>query len=117
MALYFNEQEIAMGLAGGGENPDGDGFNNWCEYVAGTDPRNAGSVWRLGLSRSIDYTGTILSFDSVSGRVYSVYSRTNLLYGEWRQITNNLVGDGNVMNATALSNRSVEFFRVEVELP
>ena len=55
---------------------DGDGLAVWQEYTAGTDPTNSAS--------SFCVTGdprNMLSWNAVSGRVYSVYWTTNLMAG------------------------------------
>lgn len=56
---------------------DGDGMSNGGEVVAGTNPLDANSVLRiLGLT-----TGNLLTWASVSGKVYQVEYATNLLTG------------------------------------
>ena len=46
---------------------DNDGFANWQEYVADTDPNQSNSFFR------VDCSATNLSWNSVTGRVYDVY--------------------------------------------
>ena len=58
-------------------DPDGDGLNNWQEWRAGTNPTNALSVLRL-LSPASGASGVIVSWQSVSGRNYSLERSTRL---------------------------------------
>lgn len=55
---------------GGDEDEDGDGFVNWNEYVAGTDPTNAASLLKAGAARQ--GAGLVLSWPSVAGKRYRV---------------------------------------------
>jgi hypothetical protein len=60
---------------------DGDGMTNWQEYLAGTDPNDAGRVLRLDmLSLS---SGVALSFAAVSNRTYTVQYTDDLGSGLW----------------------------------
>jgi hypothetical protein len=60
---------------------DGDGMNNWQEYLAGTNPTNAGSVFRITSGQVISGTGFIVRWSSVSNRLYDVMRSTNLASG------------------------------------
>jgi hypothetical protein len=53
---------------------DFDGLKTWQEYIAGTDPTNSESCFRITLD---DRNG--IGWTAVSGRVYNVYWTTNLL--------------------------------------
>ncbi len=55
---------------------DGDGAKTWQEYIAGTDPTNAASCFRI-----TENPRNVLNWSTVTGRVYSVYWSTNLLSG------------------------------------
>jgi len=48
----------------------------WQSYVAGLNPNDPGSQFRLALNSFTDST-VVLHWDSVTGRVYTVYSSTN----------------------------------------
>lgn len=75
-SAYFTSNQLTnAAISGDAADPDGDGFSNYQEYIAGTDPTNATS--RFFASSGVDRTK--LNWSSVSGRVYDVYWTTNLL--------------------------------------
>jgi hypothetical protein len=60
---------------------DGDGMNNQQEYVAGTNPTNANSVFKITSEQGIAGTNFVLRWSSVSNRLYDVLRATNLTSG------------------------------------
>lgn len=60
---------------------DNDVLNNWQEYVAGTDPTNASSVFKISSAQAVSGTQLVLRWSSVSNRVYDVTRATNLAAG------------------------------------
>ncbi len=58
-------------------DPDGDGANDWQEWMAHTDPGDAGSVLRM-LAVSTTASGTQVPWQSVNGTVYCLQRSTNL---------------------------------------
>jgi hypothetical protein len=60
---------------------DGDGMNNWQEYVAGTNPTNANSVFKITSAQMIPGGQFVLSWFGVSNRMYDVMRGTNLAAG------------------------------------
>ncbi|HEY5911734.1 MAG TPA: PA14 domain-containing protein [Verrucomicrobiae bacterium] len=66
-------------------DPDHDGMSNLLEYLAGTDPHDPNSVFRLDLLS--DRHGSLsLQFQAISNRTYTVQSSTG--FGAWAQLTN-----------------------------
>jgi len=65
----------STGLDGAGGDPDGDGFSNQQEYLAGTDPWNGDSLLKI-----IDLAGTgrVITWNSIPGRNYQVFATTNV---------------------------------------
>ncbi len=60
---------------------DNDVLNNWQEYVAGTDPTNASSVFKITSAQAVSGTQLVLRWSSVANRVYDVTRATNLAAG------------------------------------
>ena len=68
---------VPVGIIGSSLDSDGDGMPDWMELLAGTDPYNADSVFRingLGWGNPVE-----ISWSSVSNKAYQVLSTTNLL--------------------------------------
>jgi len=95
-------------------DPDGDGMNNLAEYIAGTNPTNAASVFKL-LSPTNSPAGTAVRWLSVAGKSYQVLSRTNLLTGSWRTNGTAVTATGtNTQYLDAGGTNGVRFYRVQV---
>jgi hypothetical protein len=60
------------------EDPDGDGMNNWQEWVADTNPTNAASALRM-VGASPTNGEVVVTWQSVSTRNYSVERASQLL--------------------------------------
>jgi len=58
-------------------DPDGDGMNNWQEWIAGTDPTNALSVLRM-LAPTSRVPGITVQWQSANGVTYFLQRSTNL---------------------------------------
>src|SRR5207302_5726234 len=56
---------------------DGDGLNNWQEWLAGTDPTNAASVFKLS-TPTLTGSNVTLTWSSGTNRTYSVLRATGL---------------------------------------
>ena len=93
---------------------DGDGLNNWREWVAGTDPTNAASVLQLA-SPSNSVSGITVTWQSVNTRTYYLQSSTNL--PTFTSIASNLVGQAGTTSFTdtTATNDGPYFYRVGVQ--
>ena len=57
---------------------DSDGLNNWQEYLAGTNPTNASSVFKITSAQAVSGTQLVVRWSSVSNRLYDVTRAANL---------------------------------------
>jgi hypothetical protein len=72
---------------------DGDSQSNFAEYLAGTDPQNSASSFRLSISGATEYI--TLSWPTIPTRVYQIYESTDLV--TWREDPNVWFGTGEVI--------------------
>jgi hypothetical protein len=87
---YFSPTELADPAVGADESdPDGDGRNNFEEYLSGTDPRDAQRCLKV---TSVATGGApqrvLIRFDGVTDRGYSIQHRDSLVSGTWVTLTN-----------------------------
>lgn len=66
-------------------DPDHDGFNNWQEYIAGTNPQSAASQLRLD-SVTPSGAGVEIQFAAAANRSYSLLYRDALGFGAWLKL-------------------------------
>jgi hypothetical protein len=109
--------EYAYGLTNVSESSDadGDGFFDFSEFVAGTDPTNRFSLLRLTALEQSDATGSVLRWTGVSGKRYRVSWTTNLAVWPSDQFMS--VGVTNAWSDTSEPRPATRFYRVGVELP
>jgi hypothetical protein len=98
---------------------DGDGMNNWQEWVAGTDPNNKLSVFRM-ISASHNSAGVAVSWQSVSNRTYFL-QRGGSFVGKAAFLTlaTNIVGLAGTTSYsdTNTTGTGAVFYRVGVQEP
>jgi hypothetical protein len=99
-------------------DPDGDGANNYQEYIADTNPTNALSYFHLqGITPLPNVT---VAFQSSSNRNYTLYADDNLSTGIWSSVSGqiNVSGTGGILTLTNPQPADLQmFFRVGVQLP
>jgi hypothetical protein len=72
---------------------DGDGMNNWQEWVAGTGPTNASSNLRLlSLALANQPARATLTWSSVTNRTYYIWRSTNLSAASYSIALSNIAG-------------------------
>jgi hypothetical protein len=95
-------------------DPDGDGMNNWQEWIAGTNPNNAAS--RLAMnSVSNGVTGITVAWQSVSNVMYFLQRSVNL--PAFTSLQSNLVGQTGSTSYTDITatNGGPYFYRIGVQ--
>jgi hypothetical protein len=88
---------------------DSDSLTTWQEYIAGTDPTNTTSCFKAAQN-----TRDTVSWNPVSGRIYSVYWSTNLVKGFQALETNILYPQGSYTNANPDSR--INHYQIKVRL-
>jgi len=95
-------------------DPDGDGMNNWQEWIAGTDPTDAASALRL-LTPAFTPPGLLLRWSSDTNHAYLVERTTSLAppitFGLLRANVPGLSGTTTYIDTTAPS-AGAAFYRV-----
>jgi hypothetical protein len=99
-------------------DPDGDGMNNWQEWLAGTNPTNAASVLRIQTAAlALQGQGIAVTWLSVSNREYFLQRSTNSVQRwEFSTIRMNIPGSQGTTTVidTNLAALSPVFYRVGV---
>lgn len=73
-------------------DPDHDGFSNWQEYLAGTDPQSRASALSI-LSATPTGSGTDIRFEAIAGHSYTILHATALASGPWEKLVDVLPQD------------------------
>ncbi len=94
---------------------DGDGADDYQEYVAGTDARNHGSIFKI-TDTTPSGSNLILRWNSVPGREYTVQLSTDLTGGSWSNIHTVVASGPETIHepSTSIPNAS---YRVQVVAP
>jgi predicted outer membrane repeat protein len=112
-------QEYGLATDGSADfiDSDGDGMNNWQEWIAGTNPTNAASVLQM-TSVSNSVSGVTVTWQSVSGINYFIQRSTNLsVLPAFAMLQTNLVGQVSLTSYTdtTATNGGAFFYRVGVQ--
>lgn len=114
---FFGSGATTNGNSCASCDPDGDGFSNLQEFLAGTDPNDPDSALRI---TSIVTNGpdVVISFTSGTNRLYDLQFNDDLTTSNWSAVVTNVPGTGTITSATdlgaiTLTNR---FYRVR-QLP
>ena len=100
-----------------GQDADGDGLTNLEEYIAGTDPRSAGSQFMVQGSR-LEGMVFVLRFLTETGRLYGVIGKGDLVgTSQWVEVTNGIPGTGGYVEVRDPVTGMKRFYRIMVRLP
>ncbi|MDF7822656.1 hypothetical protein P4B35_01420 [Pontiellaceae bacterium B12227] len=105
---------FAAGYPGYTVDTDSDGFDNFSEFIAGTDPNDQSEWFSVNGVSSFSSDVTIDWF-SISGRVYSVYW-TDHLTNDWQMVTNGLPYTQNSWTDTSDSDEDAGFYQITIEM-
>ncbi|HEY3860800.1 MAG TPA: chitobiase/beta-hexosaminidase C-terminal domain-containing protein [Verrucomicrobiae bacterium] len=111
--LHFGT--IYNSLSAANEDPDGDGASNWQEFIAGTDPLDASSVFKFTPSAGPSGQYFTLQWPSVVNKSYSIQYSTSL-GGAWSAAASNISGNGQPLQWTDTNaSAGARFYRALVQ--
>lgn len=98
---------------------DGDGINNWQEWIAGTNPTNLLSALTLLPPAFTNAAGVTITWQSVTNQTYYVLRATNLNDSSFLMIRSNIFGQAgftSFLDTTAARTNNY-FYRVGIQQP
>lgn len=101
-----------------GADPDGDGIPTWQELLAGTDPTNSASAFRI-LSIAPEGNDVRVTWRTVGGKTNAVQAASNLA-GSYSDVSSNIIITGssdtttNYLDIGAVTNSPARFYRVRL---
>jgi sugar lactone lactonase YvrE len=112
--LYFGT--VSNMASAANLDPDGDGASNWAEFVAGTNPLDATSIFQFLPGTSTGPSAFTLQWPSIVNKTYTVQSSSTLSPGTWSTVASGVVGTGQVLQWTDTSPRGAgKFYRALVQ--
>lgn len=98
------------------DDADGSGMTNLQKFLAGLDPKNPNSVFRI--SSIVPNSGNFqIDFPSVLGKTYRLEYRDDLATGNWTTLTDQIFGTGATIqiNDPSTAGLSKRFYRFSLE--
>jgi hypothetical protein len=112
--LWFGT--VSNSLSAATADPDGDGANNWQEYIAGTNPNDATSVFQFVPGSSFSPGTFTCQWSSVANKHYTIQSSYTGMAGPWKTVVTNVLGNGQTMQWTdSNATGKAEFYRALVQ--
>lgn len=98
---------------------DGDGPDNYSEYIAFTIPTDSNSVFRIAgeFNPTGGVTEVIARFESRRSRDYVLEETTNLLSNSWSSVSENMRGNDSEMGLTTTNSIEAGMYRVKATIP
>jgi alpha-L-rhamnosidase len=120
-SAWFGTNAGNSAIAGQTADPDGDGLNNYSEFIAGTDPTNPDSLFAISASAQSpgNPSNLVLTVSGQSGRSYILQRTLSLSAPLWSSVVTN--GTLNASQTLYLSDPqpppAQAFYRVLVSMP
>lgn len=108
----------------GSTDRDGDGFKDWQEWVAGTNPTNRLDYFKISKTRLgevnpwLEVPAMVMEWNSITGRTYTIYYATNLQSAPvtWT-LFDQVPGTGGTINYTNDWPDALDFYMLGVNIP
>jgi hypothetical protein len=118
---WWERYGIAIGQRVATNNPDSDTSNNFEEYVADTNPTDAGSCFPYDIAVTTGReTLCMQAVPTTNSRIYDVWWSTNLISGPWTAAGLNVPGQANgsaVDLCVSSTNHVLRFYRTGIRVP
>ena len=96
------------------EDYDGDTFDNWSEFIAGTDPTLNSSFLSVQSANKLVNGGFVVSWPSVNGRYYTLRRSTNGMQGAFTILSSGIAATPSVNTYTDSVPTSVQMYLYKV---
>lgn len=98
-------------------NPDGDGYDNWTEYVADTLAQDGGSFQTFSIELAPGTGEPTVRFHTSGIRNYAIEYRDDLTSGSWQDLGSVFSGTGSEMTIPDPTSETNRFYRLRIQLP
>ncbi len=95
---------------------DADGFSNYEEYIADSDPTNAASYFEGVVKIEFSMPMQVQLGQTSTQRVYDLFATTNLLADEWQTLSTNVTGTGSNLTLAVTNQMDNMKFRGQVRM-
>jgi hypothetical protein len=119
-SAWFGTNAANPAIAGQTADPDGDGFNNYAEFVAGTDPTNPQSRFTItGFTATPTPPSLTTTVTAQPGRTYVLQRSLNLGSQAWTAVATNsaTIANQNLQLSDPQPSANQAFYRILVTLP
>ena len=97
---------------------DGDGFNNFSEWIAGTGASDSDDLFEVSsISNATESGESVIRWNTVAGRIYEVLSTTNINGISWTTNLSGIAGDDSPKSYTNSSDDPSIVMRLNVSKP
>ena len=108
----WEQQYFSTILFGSDADADGDGFTNLDEFIAGTNPTNANSLFNINILGNDN--NFIIQWNAVDNKIYNVLINNDLRFGEFSNISGDLPFPVNSYTDSVQRTENRQYYKLEV---